>query len=123
MERFLYLATKVIVMQKKLTEKLIEFRNERDWAQFHDSKNIAIALSLEASELLELFLWTKDGKLPEGKKDKLKEEVADVFAYLLLIAEKHDLDLETITIEKIAKNAAKYPVDKAKGTALKYNEL
>ena len=110
-------------MQKKLTEKLIEFRNERDWEQFHDSKNLAVALSLEASELLELFLWTKDGKLPDGKKDKLKEEVADVFAYLLLIAEKHDLDLETITLEKIAKNAAKYPVDKAKGTALKYNEL
>ena len=123
MERFLYLATKAIVMQKKLTEKLIEFRNERDWEQFHDSKNLAVALSLEASELLELFLWTKDGKLPEVKKDKLKEEVADVFAYLLLIAEKHDLDLETITLEKIAKNAAKYPVDKAKGTALKYNEL
>lgn len=110
-------------MNKKLTEKLIEFRNERDWEQFHDSKNLAIALSLEASELLELFLWTKDGKLSEGKLDRLKEEVADVFAYLLLIVEKHDLNLEEITLEKIAKNAAKYPADKAKGTALKYNEL
>ena len=110
-------------MNKKLAEKLIEFRNERDWEQFHDSKNLAIALSLEASELLELFLWTKDGKLPEGKLDRLKEEVADVFAYLLLIVEKHDLNLEEITLEKIAKNAAKYPADKAKGKALKYNEL
>jgi NTP pyrophosphatase (non-canonical NTP hydrolase) len=110
-------------MQKKLTEKLIEFRNERDWEQFHDSKNLAVALSLEASELLELFLWTKDGELPDGKLTKLKEEVADVFAYLLLIAEKHDLNLEEITLKKIAKNAAKYPADKAKGTALKYNEL
>lgn len=110
-------------MQEKLTEKLIEFRNERDWEQFHDSKNLAVALSLEASELLELFLWTKDGKLPENKRDKLKDEVADVFAYLLLIAEKHQLDLEQITLEKIAKNAAKYPAEKAKGTSLKYNEL
>lgn len=110
-------------MQEKLTEKLIEFRNERDWEQFHDSKNLAVALSLEASELLELFLWSKDGKLPEGKNDRLKEEVADVFAYLLLIAEKHELDLEQITLEKIAKNAAKYPAEKARGTARKYNEL
>jgi len=110
-------------MQDKLTEKLIKFRDERDWEQFHDSKNLAVALSLEASELLEIFLWTKDGKLPEGKKEKLKEEVADVFAYLLLLAERHDLDLEQVTLEKIAKNAAKYPVDKARGTALKYNEL
>lgn len=110
-------------MQEKLTEKLIQFRNERDWEQFHDSKNLAVALSLEAAELLELFLWTKDGKLPEVKKDDLKDEVADVFAYLLLIAEKHELDLEQITLEKIAKNAAKYPAEKARGTAQKYNEL
>lgn len=110
-------------MQEKLTEKLIQFRNERDWEQFHDSKNLAVALSLEAAELLELFLWTKDGKLPEVKKDDLKDEVADVFAYLLLIAEKHELDLEQITLEKIAKNAAKYPAEKARGTARKYNEL
>lgn len=110
-------------MQKKLTEKLIEFRNERDWNQFHDSKNLAVALSLEAAELLELFLWSKDGNLPQGKGDELKEEVADVFAYLLLIAHKHGLNLEEITLDKIAKNAAKYPVDKAKGTSLKYNKL
>lgn len=110
-------------MQKKLTEELIKFRDERDWNQFHDSKNLAIALSLEASELLELFLWTKDGNLPKNKKEELKEEVADVFAYLLLIAEKHDLDLEQITLNKIAKNTAKYPADKARGTSLKYNEL
>lgn len=110
-------------MQKKLTEKLIQFRNERDWEQFHDSKNLALALSLEASELLEVFLWTKNGELPEGKENKLEEEVADVFAYLLLIAEKHGLDLEEITLKKIDQNAAKYPADKARGTSLKYNEL
>lgn len=110
-------------MQKELTKQLIQFRNERDWEQFHDSKNLAVALSIEAAELLELFLWTKDGKLPNSKKEQLKEEVADIFAYLLLIAEKHNLDLRSITMEKIAKNGAKYPADKAKGKSLKYNEL
>ena len=73
-------------MQKELTKQLIQFRNERDWEQFHDSKNLAVALSIEAAELLELFLWTKDGKLPNSKEEQLKEEVADIFAYLLLIA-------------------------------------
>jgi NTP pyrophosphatase (non-canonical NTP hydrolase) len=110
-------------MQKELTKQLIQFRNERDWEQFHDSKNLAVALSIEAAELLELFLWTKDGKLPNSKEEQLKEEVADIFAYLLLIAEKHNLDLRSITMEKIAKNGAKYPADKAKGKSLKYNEL
>ncbi|PSR06582.1 MAG: nucleotide pyrophosphohydrolase [Bacteroidetes bacterium] len=110
-------------MQEELTKQLIQFRNDRDWEQFHDSKNLAVALSIEAAELLELFLWTKDGKLPNSKEEKLKEEVADIFAYLLLIAEKHNLDLRSITLEKIAKNGAKYPADKAKGKSLKYNEL
>ena len=110
-------------MQEELTKQLIQFRNDRDWEQFHDTKNLAVALSIEAAELLELFLWTKDGKLPNSKEEKLKEEVADIFAYLLLIAEKHNLDLRSITLEKIAKNGAKYPADKAKGKSLKYNEL
>ena len=110
-------------MQEELTKQLIQFRNDRDWEQFHDTKNLAVALSIEAAELLELFLWTKDGKLPNSKEEKLKEEVADIFAYLLLIAEKHNLDLRSITLEKIAKNGEKYPTDKAKGKSLKYNEL
>ena len=110
-------------MQEELTKQLIQFRNDRDWEQFHDSKNLAVALSIEASELLELFLWTKDGNLAKSKEEKLKEELADIFAYLLLIAEKHNLNLKEITLEKIAKNGAKYPADKAKGNSLKYNEL
>ena len=110
-------------MQEELTKQLIQFRNDRDWEQFHDSNNLAVALSIEASELLELFLWTKDGNLPNSKEEKLKEELADIFAYLLLIAEKHNLDLKEITLEKIAENGAKYPADKAKGKSLKYNEL
>lgn len=107
----------------EITEALLKFRNERDWAQFHDTKNLAVAISIEAAELNELFLW-KDSKESESvDKDKLKEELADVFAYAFLLAEKHALDVKEIVLEKIKRNGEKYPVDKAKGTAKKYNEL
>ena len=102
---------------------LIAFRNERDWQQFHDSKNLALAISIEASELNELFLWKKDSEIEEINEDKLKEELADVLAYAFLLAEKHDLDVFDIVLEKIKKNGEKYPVDKAKGSAKKYDEL
>lgn len=110
-------------MQKELTKLLLDFRDERDWEQFHDSKNLAIALSIEASELLEVFLWTKDGDVPKNRDQRLREEMADIFAYLLLIAEKNNIDLEAVTKEKIADNAKKYSVDKSKGVSTKYNEL
>jgi NTP pyrophosphatase (non-canonical NTP hydrolase) len=104
----------------KLTEALIQFRNERDWEQFHNPKDLAIALSLEASELLENFLW----KQPQDADiTKIKEELADVLAYALLIAKHYDLNVEDIVLDKIAKNALKYPADKAKGSAKKYTEL
>ena len=104
----------------KLTEALIQFRNERDWEQFHNPKDLAIALSLEASELLENFLW----KQPQDADiSKIKEELADVLAYALLIAKHYDLNVEDIVLDKIAKNALKYPADKAKGSANKYTEL
>lgn len=108
---------------QEITTLLTQFRDDRDWAQFHDSKNLALALSIEAAELNELFLWKKESESDEVDKDKLKEELADVFAYALLLADKHDLDVIQIVKDKVAKNAAKYPVDKAKGTAKKYNEL
>ncbi|AEH02128.1 nucleotide pyrophosphohydrolase [Lacinutrix sp. 5H-3-7-4] len=104
----------------KTIEKLIEFRDQRDWKQFHNSKDLALALSIEASELLELFLW-KDNE--ECDKEKLEEELADVFSYGLLLAEKHNLNISEIINKKIDKNSKKYPVNKAKGTAKKYNEL
>ena len=108
---------------KELIEALVKFRDERDWAQFHDSKNLAAAISIESSELNEVFLW-KDVKESEGAdKEKIKEELADVFAYALLLAEKQGLDVRQIVLDKIAKNAEKYPVDKAKGSAQKYTEL
>lgn len=107
----------------KIIEELIQFRNDRDWKQFHDSKNLALAISLEAAELNELFLWKKDDEVENINKERLKEEIADILSFTFLLAEKHNLDIFDIVSEKIKKNAQKYPVDKAKGTAKKYNEL
>lgn len=103
-----------------LIQALINFRNERDWEQFHNPKDLALAINVEAGELLELFLW-KDAK--DANIEKVKEELADVFAFAFLLAEKYNLDVKEIVLEKIKKNAEKYPVDKAKGKATKYNEL
>lgn len=104
----------------KITESLREFRDERDWAQFHNPKDLAIALSVEASELLEVFLWKS---AEEVELARVKEELADVFAFAFLIADKYGLDVHQIIDEKIVKNKVKYPVEKAKGSAKKYNEL
>ena len=105
---------------EKTVKKLIEFRNERDWGQFHNSKDLALAISIEASELLELFLWNDN---EDFNKEKLEDELADIFSFSLLLAEKHNLNLSEIVNKKIEKNAKKYPVSKAKGTSKKYNEL
>jgi NTP pyrophosphatase (non-canonical NTP hydrolase) len=105
---------------KKITDKLIEFRNERDWEQFHNPKDLALAINIEAGELLEEFLWKKH---EDANKEKIKEELADVFAYAFLLAEKYDFDVKQIVLEKIKKNGEKYPVSKAKGSAKKYNKL
>jgi len=103
-----------------LQQKLIEFRNDRDWEQFHNPKDLALAISIEASELNELFLWKN---AEEADVEKVKEELADVLAYALLLAEKYKLDVDEIVLNKIQRNAEKYPVNKAKGTAKKYDEL
>ena len=107
----------------EITEALIKFRNERDWEQFHDSKNLASAISIEAAELNEIFLWKTIKESEEVSKDKIKEELADVFAYAFLLAERHKLNVKDIVLEKIKLNGEKYPVDKSKGSAKKYNEL
>jgi len=104
----------------KITEELRKFRDERDWAQFHNPKDLAIALSIEASELLELFLWKP---AENADTEKVKEELADVFAYAFMLADQLGLDVPTIMRDKLAKNKLKYPVHKAKGSAKKYNEL
>ena len=105
---------------KFLQKKLIEFRNDRDWEQFHNPKDLALAISIEAAELNELFLWKN---AEDADIEKVKEELADVFAYALLLAEKYNLDVDEIVLNKIKKNAEKYPADKSRGTAKKYNEL
>ena len=105
---------------QELTNAIRRFTEERDWDQFHNPKDLAVALSIEASELLEAFLW----KAPEeAKVEKVREELADVINYALLIADKYDLDVKQIVMDKLARNAEKYPVEKARGSAKKYNEL
>lgn len=104
----------------EILEKLREFNIERDWDQFHNGKDLAVALSIEASELLEAFLWKQP---EEANRDKVKEELADVLNYAFQMADRYSFDIKQIMLEKLQKNAEKYPVDKAKGSAKKYNEL
>ena len=104
----------------ELTAALTRFRDERDWAQFHNPKDLAAALSIEAGELLECFLWKSHG---EADAARVCEELADVLAYALLLAEHYQLDVKQVVLEKIAKNAEKYPAHKARGSAKKYTEL
>ncbi|MDO5322123.1 MAG: nucleotide pyrophosphohydrolase [Bacteroidia bacterium] len=105
---------------EEMRNAIVAFTQERDWDQFHDGKNLAIALSIEASELLESFLW-KDAK--DVKQSKIEEELADVFNYAILIADKYNLDVKKIVLEKLKRNAEKYPVEKSRGSAKKYDEL
>jgi NTP pyrophosphatase (non-canonical NTP hydrolase) len=103
-----------------IIQELIKFRNERDWEQFHNPKDLALAINVEAGELLELFLWKNAA---EANKEKVKEELADVFAFAFLLADKYGLDVKQIILDKIRLNGEKYPVDMSKGTAKKYDEL
>ena len=103
-----------------LLKALKKFRDERDWEQFHNPKDLALAINVEAGELLELFLWKNAG---EENKNKVKEELADIFAFAILLADKYDFDIQKIIEEKIQVNGEKYPVAKAKGKANKYDEL
>jgi NTP pyrophosphatase (non-canonical NTP hydrolase) len=112
----------------RLTTRLTEFRDARDWRQFHTLKNLMISLNLEASELLELSQWKSDVELEAALADsafkaRLGEECADILLYLLLIAERAGIDLAAAAEAKIAANEKKYPADKARGNAKKYTEL
>ena len=113
---------------KKLTEALLEFRNRRNWGQFHTLRNLIVSLNLESAELLELTQWKSDAEMAALAADPvaneaLRDECADVLLYLLLIAEKAGIDLETAAREKLAKNALKYPVEKSYGSSKKYTEF
>ena len=105
---------------EELRKAIVQFTQERDWNQFHNGKDLALALSIEASELNEAFLW-KDAQ--DVNVEKVKEELADIFNYAILIADKYDLDVKQIVLDKLRRNAEKYPVDKAYGSAKKYDEL
>ena len=112
----------------ELTNRLLEFRDARDWRQFHSLKDLILSLNLEASELLELAQWKPEADFEHEARDeklrqRLAEECSDVLLYLLLIAERAGIDLQAAAAEKIAANDAKYPVLKARGTAAKYTEL
>ena len=119
---YLFLIQRIITMNdiETIQTEIRKFNQERDWDQFHNGKDLAIALSIEAGELLEAFLW----KSPENARaEKVREELADVLNYAFQMADRYGLDIKEIMLEKIRKNAEKYPVDKAKGSAKKYNEI
>ena len=111
-----------------LTDRLIAFRDARNWRQFHSLKNLMVSLNLESAELLELAQWKDDAEIEAAIPDpdfqaRLAEECADVLLYLLLVCERAGIDLGAAAAEKIERNAVKYPVEKARGKAVKYTEL
>lgn len=111
---------------KELTEKIIKFRNERDWKQFHSPKDLAMSLALEVVEVLEHFQWKNPEEIKEYIKisrDEIGEELADVLYWVLLMSHDIDLDILDALEKKIQKNQEKYPLDKAKGKHTKYNKL
>ncbi|WP_366525678.1 nucleotide pyrophosphohydrolase [uncultured Oscillibacter sp.] len=111
------------MLRDETMQRVIQFRDDRDWRQFHTPKGLAISLSLEAAELLEVFQWSGTDLECRDKQDRIREELADVLSYCVLMADVCGLDLDEILNAKVDKNAAKYPVEKARGSAAKYTEL
>lgn len=110
-------------MEDKTKEMVLKFRDDRDWKQFHNPKDLAISLSLEAAELLEAFQWSGADTSCEGRIDKIREELADVVNYCILLADVCGLDLDEIVREKVLINEKKYPAELARGSKKKYTEL
>ena len=113
---------------EKISKMHNNFINERDWEQFHSVKNLSMAMSVECSELVELFQWQTEqdsNSVKEKKelKEKVEDEVADVFLYLIRLSEKCDIDIEGAVLRKIEKNSKKYPVEKSRGSSKKYTQL
>jgi NTP pyrophosphatase (non-canonical NTP hydrolase) len=103
-----------------LQKRILEFRDAREWGQYHNAKDLAACLSVEAAELLELFLWKKPEEAPT---DKIADELSDVLYCVLLIAKECQIDIYQAALKKLAKNGEKYPVEKSKGSNKKYSEL
>ena len=110
-------------MTKETINQILKFRDDRNWKQFHNPKDLAISISLEAAELLEVFQWSADDVTCADKMDKIREELADVVNYCVLMADACGLDLDEIVQAKIQRNNEKYPVEKAYGSKEKYTEL
>ena len=110
---------------KKLTEKALKFRDERDWQQFHSPKNLAEGLTIEAAELMENFLWktpAQSEKLNTKELQRIKEEIGDIFLFTIYLCNALNIDLFDVTSKKIDLNKKKYPIEKAKGNCKKYTE-
>lgn len=110
-------------MNKDTLEKIFKFRDERDWKKFHNGKDLVLSLTLEASELLEVYQWSGDDLNVEDKIEKIKEELADIIMYAILIADRYNLDVDEIVLNKLRENERKYPVEKARGSYKKYTDL
>lgn len=113
-------------MLDELTSRIVEFRDERDWKQFHSPRNLAASISIEAAELLEIFQWSSDDTLAEDVEKRhaeIEEELADVLIYALLLAHDTGIEPAEAVLKKLAANDAKYPAEKAKGSSKKYTEL
>lgn len=110
-------------MKQETIKEILKFRDDRDWKQFHNPKDLAISISLEAAELLEIFQWSAEDVVCHEKMDRIREELADVINYCVLMADACGLDLDEIIREKIKKNREKYPVEKSYGSKEKYTEL
>lgn len=110
-------------MTQETINQVLKFRDDRNWKQFHNPKDLALSISLEAAELLEIFQWSGSDTVCESKKDKIKEELADVLVYCIHMADACGLDMDEIIQEKMKSNNEKYPVEKAKDTAKKYDEF
>ena len=107
----------------QIINELVAFRDERNWEQFHNSKDLALAISIEAAELNELFLWKTREDAKNIDLERLRDELADIFAFSLLLANKHGFNVPEMVLEKIRKNREKYPVERSRNTAKKYNDL
>ncbi|ASI84760.1 RS21-C6-like protein [Bacillus cereus] len=110
-------------MNQNTIKKILKFRDDRDWKQFHNPKDLAISLSIEASELLENFQWKSSEDAIEQNLENIKDELADVLIYSILLADQMNLDIEEVIQNKLEKNQRKYPVEKSFGSNKKYNEL
>ena len=105
-----------------LQKAVIQFRENRDWKQFHKIKDLILGLNIEVSELQELFLWKNEKEEKEIEQERIEDEIADVFIFLTYICDEYEIDLEKVVREKIQKNELKYPVEKSKGSNKKYNK-